>query len=418
MGKISLNFADPFGMSPHTLNVDEKVAIKELTRLLAEELGYVQADNNYVSGLFKNNPVSPVIYDPKAGILAGELSLDKFSSVKNNTTLSYYVFPPNALAINDILLENNGRLGLVSLVVTVEWAGNYFPVILPAQIKQEDVALIKFIFAQLKTILGIQAMPQGWQSPRWQLLNIRTGERMDGGLVGNLTEKIRHGDTLRLLPKTRNEQDDIVILDEKQGQVPDELDIKIGDELLDSITIEQPEPIKINNCLIELIQGDITLQEMEAIVNAAKAELTGGGGVDGAIHQAAGPSLVRASSILSPCSPGKAVITPGFSLPSKWVIHTVGPIYQDGKHDEDKVLANAYQSSLAIAFFSGFSSIAFPAISTGIYGYPVDQAARVTWKTIKNSLLETKENPLKTLRIVVLDSQTYEAYATTLRQLS
>ena len=418
MGKISLNFTDPFNASPRTLNVDEKTSIKDLTRLLSEELGYVPSENRYVGGFFKNIPLMPVIYDPKVGILSNELSLGDFKTIKNNATLAYYVFPPTALTVNDIFLENNTRFGEFAQIAIVEWAGAYYPVVLPLQSEQENVFLVKYVFAQLKTIMGLQSLPQGWQNlSRWQFHNVRSGEHIDGTMLGNFSEKIRHGDLLRLLPKTRDEHDEIIIINETRGQPADDLDIKIGDELLDSITIEQSEPVKVNECLIELIQGDITLQEVDAIVNAAKPTLAGGSGVDGAIHEAAGPLLAKASAILAPCSPGRSVITPGFHLPAKWVIHTVGPIYQDGKHDEEKTLANAYRSSLAIAFFSGFSSIAFPAISTGVYGYPAEQAAEITWKTIRDTLLENKDKTIMKLRVIVFDAQFYETYAEALKRL-
>ena len=417
MAKLSLNFIDPFGSSPLSLHVDGKIAIKELAHLLAEELGYIPSDDRVVGGLFKNDPLLPVIYDPKVGVLANELPLNQYKTIKSDATFSYYVFPPTQLSVNDIFMMNASCLGAVSLVVTVEWAGRHFPIILPAQTSRDDVPLIQFVFAQIKTILGIQAMPQGWQGVRWQLHNGRTEERIDGAMGGNIAEKIRHGDLLRLSPKTRNEHDEIVILDEKTAQDSEELDIKIGDDLLDNIVIEQAEPITINNCQISLAQGDITLQEVDAIVNAAKPTLNGGGGVDGAIHQAAGPSLVKASEILAPCPPGKAVLTPGFSLPAKWVIHTVGPMYKDGNQDEEKTLTSAYRSSLAIAFYSGFNSIVFPSISTGVYGYPVNQAAEIAWKAIADALKENKDGLLKVIRIVVFDQQTYDAYAAALNHL-
>ncbi len=418
MGKVSLNFTDPFGASPHSLNVDELITLKELSRLLAEELGYAQTEIRHVGAIFNNTPALPVIYDPRIGVLSGGLSLNSFNIIKNNTTFSYYIFPPSSLTANDILLESGTQLSEVSLLVTVEWAGNYYPILLPKQIKEEDISLIKIVFAQLKIILGIQAMPQNWQRlARWQLSNVRTGEHIDGALKDNVIEKIHNGDLLHLLAKTHTEQDEILILDEKNEQASGELDIKIADDFLDSIKIEQAEPVKISNCTIELLQGDITVQEVDAIVNAAKPTLDGGGGVDGAIHQAAGPALVRASQTLAPCAPGKAVITPGFSLQAKWVIHTVGPIYQDGKQGEEKVLENAYRASLAIAFFSGFRSVAFPAISTGAYGYPPDQAAKITWRAIKDSLLENKDSALTLLRVIVPDDYLYEIYANALHQL-
>ncbi|EPR31492.1 Appr-1-p processing domain protein [Alkalidesulfovibrio alkalitolerans DSM 16529] len=127
--------------------------------------------------------------------------------------------------------------------------------------------------------------------------------------------------------------------------------------------------------------GDLTLAEHEAIVNAANSSLLGGGGVDGAIHRAAGPELLAACKAIvakrGPLPPGQAVITPGFRLKARWVIHTVGPIWHGGGHDEERLLASAYDASLALAAEHGLSNVAFPAISCGAYGYPLDSAASV-----------------------------------------
>ena len=130
--------------------------------------------------------------------------------------------------------------------------------------------------------------------------------------------------------------------------------------------------------MIEIVRDDITQLDVDAIVNAANSALTGGGGVDGAIHRAAGPELVRASSALAPCAPGDAVITPGFRLRARWVIHTVGPIWSGGTHDEPAILRSAYDRSFAVARAQGdIRSIAFPAISTGVYGFPRPLAAEI-----------------------------------------
>lgn len=138
-------------------------------------------------------------------------------------------------------------------------------------------------------------------------------------------------------------------------------------------------------------QADITTLHVDAIVNAARSSLLGGGGVDGAIHRAAGPELLAACRPLGGCPTGEARITPGFRLPSRWVIHTVGPVWEGGGHNEDELLASCYRASLDLAVLKGASTIAFPAISTGAYGFPLDRAARIAIREITAFLAEHPE---------------------------
>lgn len=138
---------------------------------------------------------------------------------------------------------------------------------------------------------------------------------------------------------------------------------------------------------IEIVQGDITQFAGDAIVNAANSSLLGGGGVDGTIHRAAGPGLLPACRRIGGCPVGEARITPGFRLPARWVIHTVGPVWHGGDQDEATLLARCYRSSLELARENGVRTIAFPAISTGAYGYPVDPATRIAIRTVRQSLL-------------------------------
>ena len=128
---------------------------------------------------------------------------------------------------------------------------------------------------------------------------------------------------------------------------------------------------------IEVIQADITTLPVDAIINAANSSLLGGGGVDGAIHRAAGPRLLEATRTIGGCPTGQARLTPGFDLPAKWVIHTVGPVWQGGHAGEDEILASCYRESLKLAVSVEARTVAFPAISTGAYGFPMERAARI-----------------------------------------
>ncbi|MBI3753244.1 MAG: O-acetyl-ADP-ribose deacetylase [Deltaproteobacteria bacterium] len=173
--------------------------------------------------------------------------------------------------------------------------------------------------------------------------------------------------------------------------------------------------IMVNSTTLSLIKGDITQEETDAIVNAANARLAGGGGVDGAIHRAGGPKIMEECRKIGGCPAGSAVITTGGNLKAKYVIHTVGPIYRDGRHDEPKLLANAYKSSLEIAVKKGIKTIAFPSISTGAYGYPINEAAETALKTAIDFIKSHKMPSL--VRFVLFSDRDLEIYEKTLERL-
>ncbi len=159
---------------------------------------------------------------------------------------------------------------------------------------------------------------------------------------------------------------------------------------------------------IKLVVGDITEQDVEAIVNAANESLLGGGGVDGAIHRAAGPELLEACREIGGCPTGEARITPGFRLPAQFVIHTVGPVWKGGSAGEDALLASAYRESMRVAAENGVRTIAFPSISTGVYAFPIERAAEIAIRELRSAAERYPE--IGTIRIVAFSERTAEAY--------
>jgi len=173
--------------------------------------------------------------------------------------------------------------------------------------------------------------------------------------------------------------------------------------------------VRIDGSTLELVQGDITQQETEAIVNAANPSLLGGGGVDGAIHRAAGPELLEECRKLGGCETGDAKITKGYRLKAKYVIHAVGPIYRKEGNRAPGLLASAYRRSLEVALENGIRSVAFPSISTGAYGYPLEEAAPIALKTVIEFLKAHPE--IELVRFVLDVPRTYAAYEKALRGL-
>ncbi|MCX8052505.1 MAG: O-acetyl-ADP-ribose deacetylase [Armatimonadetes bacterium] len=173
---------------------------------------------------------------------------------------------------------------------------------------------------------------------------------------------------------------------------------------------------EIGNGAIELVRGDITQQDTDVIVNAANKTLLGGGGVDGAIHRAGGPVILEECRKLGGCETGDAKITTGGNLKAKWVVHTVGPVYRDGKHREAEFLASCHRRSLELALEHGARSVAFPAISCGIYGYPLDEAAPIALSAAAEFL--RAHAGVELVKFVLFDEKAFEAYSKALTNLT
>lgn len=167
---------------------------------------------------------------------------------------------------------------------------------------------------------------------------------------------------------------------------------------------------------LSIVQGDITTQMVDAIVNAANNSLLGGGGVDGAIHEAAGPMLLEECRTLGGCETGNAKMTRGYNLPANHIIHTVGPIWQEGLNNEDALLANCYKNSFMLARKHGLRTIAFPSISTGVYRFPIERASALALKEIMHEL-ETNLD-LERVIIVCYDQKTYDIYVRKYKEVS
>lgn len=166
---------------------------------------------------------------------------------------------------------------------------------------------------------------------------------------------------------------------------------------------------------LQIRQGDITRLTVDVIVNAANSSLLGGGGVDGAIHRAAGPGLLAECRTLGGCPTGEAKITGGYQLPAKYVIHTVGPIWRGGQQNEDELLAQCYRHSLALAAQHNLKSIAFPSISTGVYGFPIQRACRIALREIKHFL--DNNTGLETIIAVCFSAADYSTYQTAYQEI-
>ncbi len=185
---------------------------------------------------------------------------------------------------------------------------------------------------------------------------------------------------------------------------------KPGKQRLEAVILMK---VDIENSVIEICQGDITTQAVDAIVNAANTRLAGGGGVDGAIHRAGGPSIMQQCRQIGGCPTGSAVITGGGNLPARFVIHTVGPVYKNATSGEPELLASAYLSCLELAEKEGITSLAFPSISTGVYGYPIQDAVKIALGTVSD-YLKTQQTGIALVRFVLFSDNDFMVYKNSL----
>jgi O-acetyl-ADP-ribose deacetylase (regulator of RNase III) len=270
------------------------------------------------------------------------------------------------------------------------------PIERPVPISAPDIALQPDQYAALKRGLKPQAMEDKWfaffEGDRLYLHRSWTGF----GIYE--VEFVREGDVY--VP------DEVLVTDD-----PDKFQRNSDEDTADhlrlviAMVLRSQAPNAPCLTLIGAVQGDITKQEVDVMVNAANSSLLGGGGVDGAIHRAAGAQMLEACRGLGGCETGDAKLTPGFALPATWVVHAVGPVWQGGGHGEAELLASCYRRSLQLAHEVGAQSIAFPAISTGIYGYPPEAAARIAVATVR-----ADEPCIDFVRFVCFDSLTKDIY--------
>ncbi len=439
---LILTLTDPPAAHRHTLTISPGAATAELARALlaARRLPY-SAAGLVIGDLFRGNVPAIYFYYPRRGVLDADRTVAQ-NQVTPLEDLYFYQPDPLPSRLADIPLGYGRSLADDAILLVVEHNGRHYPVVVPARLGAGASAapgLLGEIVVRQLADLGAPDAPDP-TDPATVLVSARTSQTIaPAAAPADLTALFRHGDLVYLrgtgesLPApTPQALIDAIELEGDGRPFADQVelfsdDIEIEDPLAAQIVIDnsggtpvaqstQHKTLTIGGATLELVRGNITHQTTDAIVNAANSSLAGGGGVDGVIHSAAGPELARASRALAPCLPGRAVLTPGYRLPARWVIHTVGPLYHDGKQGEPDILAQAYISSLTIARDSGFQSISFPSISTGIYGYPMNEAAPIALKTCADWLREHGAPAL--VRFVFITDGGFAAYAAALDRLS
>jgi len=411
MAKIDLTLRNATNTAEFRFEIDDGDTIGDLLLALLERLDLPTPGRaGLIGGLYPAEARRATIYLSRHGVLHPERTMDSYS-FKAGALLRYYFELKTRVSLSSVNLVGDRALSDAGLCIVLEWQDRRYPILLPGsptpQGQIEGSLLNYAVFRQMADIEGRSKGPD-WLGD-WRYLNGRTHSLVDPyDSQTPLGEHFTHGDNVRLVAP-----DEVVLLEDVSEQI----------QILDEIVLIDEEPtqppageetrgpstsVRIRSTTVELVQGDITKQKTDVIVNAANQELAVGGGVDGAIHRAAGPRLSRATRGLAPCQPGTAVFTPGFDLPASWVIHTVGPIYRRGRGEPSDILARAYASSLNLAIRSRLDSIAFPSISTGVYGYPLEKAAQVAMQATLNTL--KAQDQLSLVRFVLYSDTDYEAY--------
>lgn len=433
---LDLTLTDPPALRRFAVTMPPDASLTDLAQTLwvARKLA-VGPDGLTIGRVFHGPTPGIHFYYPRRGVLDPRRTLAE-NQVDPLEDLYYWSPDSLSVTLDDIALAGEGTLGALALLLIVEVGATHFPVIIPAAAEE----LGEILQRQIDDLTGGETKLPDMDDAATLLINTRTGQSFSlAAPPTNLRQVFHHGDVAHLRgpddavpPPSQTLLDSIEIesgdasldttielLDDVEIQDPLADQIHIGEEADGSSLMKNDQStrkaITISGATLELVYGDITKQTTDAVVNAANSSLGGGGGVDGAIHHAAGRELVRASRALAPCLPGKAVLTPGFRLPARWVIHAVGPIYQNGAQGEAKILADVYTSCLTIARDSGFQSVAFPSISTGLFGYPLDEAAPIALKTCRDWLYEQGAPTL--IRFVFVTDAGFNAYAAALDAL-
>ncbi len=405
----TIQFANVFGEKPVNLTVSDTNTVLDIKKAIIGRLkGDLNPGEQWIGSLFKMRGSDLlVLFAPSFGIFKDQTLMSQLP-ISHMKHLLYHFVESQIFTSDNIILENGSSFSESAITAILYLSETYYPLILPKSQVLGNYSLKDIIRDQMKTF-NIHLD----QVNNLNITNQRTGKHLSLIDADDL-HGINNGDLLTGVYPSENQpiEDSIQILESKSGE--DDLDIRIFDD----IDIIIKSDFEINQVQLVAVKGNIVNQRVSAIVTAANANLIGGGGVDGAIHAAAGPQLVRASKYLSPCEPGSAVLTPGFNLPTNWVIHAVGPIYRDGKQNEDKKLVSAYETCLDIAIKSGFESIAFPAISTGVYGFPPIPAARLAINTTIRKVRTVDQQILRKVVFVLFSDQDLQIYQQILSTVS